>query len=66
IDGTVGPLEPAELLVVARARRLLGRTARKVLGSRAPAVRAQVWRLGAALRPGALWARAQGKVPEGA
>ena len=64
LDAAVGPLEPAERLLVARARRLLGRTARTLLGSRAPAVRAQVWRLGAALRPGALWARVRGKVAD--
>jgi hypothetical protein len=41
----VGPLEPAELLVVARGRRALGQVARKVLGSRAPAVRLYLRRL---------------------
>jgi hypothetical protein len=45
----VGPLEPAELLVVARGRRALGRLARKLLGSHAPAVRLYLRRL---LRPG--------------
>jgi hypothetical protein len=44
----VGPLEPAELLVVARGRRALGKVARKVLGSHAPAVRLYLRRL---LRP---------------
>jgi hypothetical protein len=48
--GTVSPLEHGELLVRVRARRLLGRVARKVLGRRAPAVRAQLE------RP-VLWAR---------
>ncbi len=38
--GPVSPLEPAELLLVARSRRLIGSAARKVLGPRAPAVRA--------------------------
>jgi hypothetical protein len=44
----VGPLEPAELLVVARARRALGHVARRLLGRRAPAVRLYLRRL---LRP---------------
>ena len=42
--GAVSPLEPAELLLVARGRRLIGSTARKVLGPRAPAVRAYLQR----------------------
>jgi hypothetical protein len=41
----VGPLEPTELLVVARGRRALGQVARKVLGSHAPAVRLHLRRL---------------------
>ena len=44
--GAVSPLEPAEWLLVTRGRRLLGRTARRVLGPRTPAVRAslqQAW-----------------------
>jgi hypothetical protein len=45
----VGPLEPAELLVVARGRRALGLVARRLLGSHAPAVRLYLRRL---LRPG--------------
>lgn len=45
----VGPLEPAELLVVARGRRALGLVARKLLGRYAPAVRLYLRRL---LRPG--------------
>jgi hypothetical protein len=40
LPGAVSPLEPAEWLLVARGRRLLGSAARKVLGPRAPAVRA--------------------------
>jgi hypothetical protein len=64
LDGAVGPLEPAELLLVARGRRLLGRTARKLLGSRAPAVRAYLWRSGEALRPQALWVRVRGKMAD--
>ncbi|MGH9104253.1 MAG: hypothetical protein ACRDZX_00130, partial [Acidimicrobiales bacterium] len=38
--GTVGPLEPGELLLGTRARRFLGRTSRRLLGRRAPAARA--------------------------
>jgi hypothetical protein len=44
----VGPLEPAELLVVARGRRALGQVARRLLGRHAPAVRMYLRRL---LRP---------------
>ena len=44
----VGPLEPAELLVVARGRRSLGLVARRLLGRHAPAVRLYLRRL---LRP---------------
>ncbi len=43
---SVNPLEPADWLLVARGRRLIGSVARKVLGPRAPAVRAyllQAW-----------------------
>ena len=47
---SVGPTEPGDLLVSARARRALGAAARKVLGPRAPAVRAQLARLVATLR----------------
>ncbi len=43
--GTVHPLEHGELLLRVRARRLLGALARKLLGRRAPAVRASLWRL---------------------
>ena len=64
LHGEVGPLEPAELLLVARGRRLLGRTARKLLGSRAPAVRAYLWRSGEALRPQVLWVRVRGKMAD--
>ncbi|HUC14688.1 MAG TPA: hypothetical protein VMS00_09580 [Acidimicrobiales bacterium] len=46
--GPVGPLEPAELLVVARGRRFLGLAARRLLGEHAPAVRLYLRRL---LRP---------------
>jgi hypothetical protein len=42
--GSVSPLEPAELILVARGRRLIGSAARKVLGPRAPAVRAYLQR----------------------
>ncbi len=42
--GTVSPLEHDELLVRVRARRRVGAVARKVLGRRAPAVRAQLER----------------------
>jgi hypothetical protein len=49
----VSPLEPAELLLVARSRRLLGRTARRLLGRRAPAVRAYVGRMQQSLTLGA-------------
>jgi len=45
---SVGPLEPAELLVVARGRRFLGMVARRLLGKHAPAVRLYLRRL---LRP---------------
>ncbi len=44
----VGPLEPAEFLVVARGRRLLGLIARRLLGKHAPGVRLYLRRL---LRP---------------
>jgi len=44
----VGPLEPTELLVVARGRRALGVVARRLLGRHAPAVRLYLRRL---LRP---------------
>ncbi len=40
----VNPLEPADWLLVARGRRLIGSVARKVLGPRAPAVRAYLLR----------------------
>jgi hypothetical protein len=40
----VSPLEPADRLLVARGRRLIGSAARKVLGPRAPAVRAYLLR----------------------
>jgi hypothetical protein len=46
----VGPLEPAELLVIARGRRALGQVARRLLGRHAPAVRLYLRRL---LRPSA-------------
>jgi hypothetical protein len=49
VRGAVGPLEPAELLVVARGRRFLGLAARKLLGKHAPAVRLYLRRF---LRPG--------------
>jgi hypothetical protein len=45
---SVRPLEPAELLVVARGRRALGLVARSLLGRHAPAVRLYLRRL---LRP---------------
>jgi hypothetical protein len=45
---TVGPLEPAEFLVVARGRRFLGLVARRLLGEHAPGVRLYLRRL---LRP---------------
>ena len=45
---SVGPLEPAELLVVARGRRALGLVARRLLGRHAPAVRLYLRRF---LRP---------------
>ncbi len=41
---SVSPLEPADWLLVARGRRLIGTVARKVLGPRAPAVRAHLLR----------------------
>ncbi len=44
----VGPLEPVELLVVARGRRALGLVVRRLLGRHAPAVRLYLRRL---LRP---------------
>ena len=40
----VSPLEPADWLLVARGRRLIGSAARRVLGPRAPAVRAYLLR----------------------
>lgn len=52
----VGPLEPVDWLLAARARRLAGRTARRLLGRRAPAVRAYLGgaqqRLARAVRSG--------------
>jgi hypothetical protein len=45
---SVGPLEPAEFLVVARGRRFLGLVARRLLGRHAPGVRLYLRRL---LRP---------------
>jgi hypothetical protein len=45
LAGTVHPLEHGELMARVRARRLLGTLARKLLGRRAPAVRAHLWRL---------------------
>jgi hypothetical protein len=48
----VGPLEPAALLLATRARRWVGRVARRVLGRRAPAVRAWLARLRRSLRRG--------------
>ena len=50
--GTVPPLEHGELLLRVRARRLLGALARKLLGRRAPAVRASIWRLARLARLG--------------
>lgn len=44
LPGSVSPLEPADWILVARGRRLLGSAARKVLGPRAPAVRAYLLR----------------------
>lgn len=44
MPAAVNPLEPGELLLVARGRRLVGSAARKVLGRRAPAVRAYLQR----------------------
>ncbi len=41
---SVSPLEPADWLLVARGRRLIGSVARKVLGPKAPAVRAYLLR----------------------
>ncbi len=54
--GAVSPLEPAEWLLVTRGRRLLGRTARKVLGPRTPAVRASLQQA---------WSRARRSLPGG-
>ncbi len=48
--GTVSPLEPADWLLLARGRRLIGSAARKVLGPRAPAVRAYLFRAGVQAR----------------
>ena len=45
LTGTVHPLEHGELMARVRARRLSGTLARKLLGRRAPAVRAHLWRL---------------------
>jgi hypothetical protein len=45
LPGSVSPLEPADWILVARGRRLLGSGARKVLGPRAPAVRAYLLRV---------------------
>ena len=44
----VGPMEPGELLLVTRCRRLVGRFARRVLGRQEPVVRSY---LGRFLRP---------------
>ena len=41
----VSPLEPGELLLATRARRLAGRLARRLLGRQAPAVRARMEKL---------------------
>jgi glycosyltransferase involved in cell wall biosynthesis len=46
-----GPLEPGELLLATRARRRLGRAARRVLGRRAPAARAGMEKLLRLARP---------------
>jgi hypothetical protein len=48
--GTVSPLEPTDWLLLARGRRLIGSAARKVLGPRAPAVRAYLFRAGVEAR----------------
>ena len=50
--GTVSPLEPTDWLLLARGRRLIGSAARKVLGPRAPAVRAYLFRAGVEARKG--------------
>jgi hypothetical protein len=42
---SAGPLEPAELLVVARGRRFLGLVAKRLLGAHAPTVRLYLRRL---------------------
>jgi hypothetical protein len=42
---SVGPLEPAEFLIVARGRRFLALVARRLLGKHAPAVRLYLRRL---------------------
>jgi hypothetical protein len=44
LPGALSPVEPADWLLVARSRRLLGSAARKVLGPRAPGVRAYLLR----------------------
>lgn len=48
----VSPLEPAELLIVARGRRFLGVVARKLLGRRAPSVRLYLRRIFRPVAPG--------------
>ncbi|MGD0809914.1 MAG: hypothetical protein ABSA91_09440 [Acidimicrobiales bacterium] len=48
----VGPLEPSELLVVARGRRALGLVARRLLGKHSPAVRLYLRRLLRAITAG--------------
>jgi hypothetical protein len=45
VPGAVGPVEPGDLLLAVRARRALGAAARRLLGPRAPAVRAQMVRV---------------------
>ncbi len=45
LPGAVSPLEPADWILVARGRRLVGSAARKALGPRAPAVRAYLLRV---------------------
>jgi hypothetical protein len=46
----VSPIEPAELLLVVRSRRLIGRVARRVLGSREAAARSKLRRLALLMR----------------
>jgi hypothetical protein len=48
--GKVSPIEPAELLLVVRSRRLIGRVARRVLGSREAAARSKLRRLALLIR----------------